>query len=118
MQSLFHLARCVKAINENQKASGAFRQENSTKKKSKKHLRHSQSQSQSQSQQVRVLVPYKDDLLTFFLKDAIGGNCSTTVIVTCSPAQRHALETRYHWCWYWWCCCYYCCCCWWWWCYC
>uniref|UniRef100_A0A0G4G145 Kinesin motor domain-containing protein n=1 Tax=Chromera velia CCMP2878 TaxID=1169474 RepID=A0A0G4G145_9ALVE len=38
-------------------------------------------------------IPYKDDTLCFVLKDALGGNCLTTLIATVSPAFLHAQES-------------------------
>ena len=40
-----------------------------------------------------AIVPYKDAALCSLLRDALGGNCATTLLATVSPAQRHALET-------------------------
>lgn len=39
-------------------------------------------------------VPYKNDLLCYLLKDALGGNCKSTLVATVSPAQLHAQESR------------------------
>ncbi len=41
------------------------------------------------------VVPYKDDVLCFLLKDAIGGNCRTALLAMVSPAQRHASESAH-----------------------
>lgn len=62
--SLFHLARVVHALND-----------------------------QAKRKRVGQVVPYKDDALCYFLKDALGGNCRTALVATISPAQRHASET-------------------------
>ncbi len=34
-------------------------------------------------------IPYRDSKLTRVLKDSLGGNSKTTLIVTCSPHQMH-----------------------------
>eukprot|EP00929_Paragymnodinium_shiwhaense_P000876 TRINITY_DN101081_c0_g1_i1.p1 TRINITY_DN101081_c0_g1~~TRINITY_DN101081_c0_g1_i1.p1 ORF type:complete len:1023 (-),score=178.92 TRINITY_DN101081_c0_g1_i1:141-3209(-) len=41
----------------------------------------------------RPHVPYRDSRLTRLLEDSLGGNCRTTLLVACSPAQIHAVET-------------------------
>mmetsp|Transcript_24910 Transcript_24910/g.39086 ORF Transcript_24910/g.39086 Transcript_24910/m.39086 type:complete len:290 (-) Transcript_24910:126-995(-) len=38
-------------------------------------------------------VPYSRSKLTSMLKKALGGNCFTTVLVTCSSETKHALQT-------------------------
>lgn len=38
-------------------------------------------------------VPYRDSKLTFILKDSLGGNAKTTLIVACSPSLLDAEET-------------------------
>lgn len=38
-------------------------------------------------------VPYRDSKLTRIIKDSLGGNAKTTLIVTCSPHQMHVSET-------------------------
>ena len=40
-----------------------------------------------------VHVPYRDSKLTFLLRDALGGNSSTTLIATISPLRESALTT-------------------------
>ena len=37
--------------------------------------------------------PHTNDPLCSLLKDALGGNCVTTLVATVSPAQLHARET-------------------------
>jgi kinesin family protein 5 len=34
-------------------------------------------------------IPYRDSKLTRVLKDSLGGNSKTTLIVTCSPHEVH-----------------------------
>jgi len=45
--------------------------------------------------QLSVVVPFKDDVLTFFLKDSLTGcrGCRTAIVATVSPSQLHAAET-------------------------
>ncbi|KAJ1622037.1 kinesin motor domain-containing protein, partial [Pavlovales sp. CCMP2436] len=38
-------------------------------------------------------VPYRDSKLTRLLKESLGGNAKTTLLVVCSPARKHLLET-------------------------
>lgn len=38
-------------------------------------------------------VPYRDSVLTKVLKDSLGGNTKTALIVCCSPLPQHAQET-------------------------
>ncbi|VDD82714.1 unnamed protein product [Mesocestoides corti] len=38
-------------------------------------------------------VPYRDSKLTWLLRDSLGGNAKTTVIITVSPSIRHIRET-------------------------
>ena len=38
-------------------------------------------------------VPFRDSKLTFFLKDALGGNSKTTLICTASKQLRHLEES-------------------------
>ena len=38
-------------------------------------------------------IPYRDSKLTRVLKDSLGGNSKTTLIVTCSPHVVHLAET-------------------------
>lgn len=38
-------------------------------------------------------VPYRDSSLTLILKDALGGNSKTTLIICCNPESRHTPET-------------------------
>ena len=38
-------------------------------------------------------VPYRDSKLTRILKDSLGGNSKTTLIVTCSPHEMHLAES-------------------------
>ena len=39
-------------------------------------------------------VPYKDSKLTWILKESLGGNSKTTIIICASPAQFNELETK------------------------
>ena len=41
-----------------------------------------------------VHVPYRDSLLTYFLKDSLGGTSNTLLVATLSPAAEAADETR------------------------
>lgn len=41
----------------------------------------------------RSHVPYRDSKLTYLLKDSLGGNTKTALIVACSPAARNGEET-------------------------
>lgn len=41
----------------------------------------------------RVHVPYRDNHLTYLLKDYLGGNASTTMLITVSPTVSHLDET-------------------------
>ncbi len=41
----------------------------------------------------RTHVPYRDSTLTYLLKDSLGGNTKTTLLVCTSPESFNALET-------------------------
>lgn len=41
----------------------------------------------------RTHIPYRDSRLTFLLKESLGGNAKTTLIVTCSPHYYNLEET-------------------------
>lgn len=38
-------------------------------------------------------IPYRNSKLTMMLKDSLGGDCKTLMIVQCSPAQANCVET-------------------------
>lgn len=38
-------------------------------------------------------VPYRDSKLTHALKESLGGNCKTTLLITCSPHPYNFEET-------------------------
>lgn len=38
-------------------------------------------------------IPYRDSKLTLILKNSLGGNSKTTLIICCAPESRHMLET-------------------------
>lgn len=48
---------------------------------------------QRDSQKKKVLPPYRESQLTLMLRDSLGGNCLTSMIITLSPALYHAGET-------------------------
>ena len=73
--SLFHLARVVQALQ--------VAQQKSTKAGAK-----------AGPTACKVHIPYKDDALSHLLKDALGGNGTSVLIATVSPALTHAFETR------------------------
>ena len=68
--SLFHLARVVQALQPAQQKTG------------------------TKGEGAKVHIPYKDDALSHLLKDALGGNGTSVLIATVSPALTHAFETR------------------------
>ncbi|CBY41289.1 unnamed protein product, partial [Oikopleura dioica] len=39
-------------------------------------------------------IPYRDSKMTRILKDSLGGNCRTSIIICCSPAEYNKEETR------------------------
>eukprot|EP00656_Telonema_subtile_P046748 TRINITY_DN5329_c0_g1_i1.p1 TRINITY_DN5329_c0_g1~~TRINITY_DN5329_c0_g1_i1.p1 ORF type:complete len:827 (+),score=242.10 TRINITY_DN5329_c0_g1_i1:172-2652(+) len=41
-----------------------------------------------------VAPPYRDSTLTWVLRDVLGGNCKSTVLVTCSPHQMQYTATQ------------------------
>jgi hypothetical protein len=41
----------------------------------------------------RTHVPFRDSKLTFLLKDSLGGNCKTGLLVCCAPETEHLEET-------------------------
>jgi kinesin family protein 5 len=41
----------------------------------------------------RAHVPYRDSKLTFILRESLGGNCKTTLLVAASPARSNVAET-------------------------
>ena len=38
-------------------------------------------------------VPYRESLMTFILRDSIGGNCITRMVATMSPKQEDIMES-------------------------
>lgn len=50
------------------------------------------SQSAKQSS-VQVYIPYRDSVLTWLLKDSLGGNSKTVILATISPADLNYAET-------------------------
>jgi kinesin family protein 5 len=38
-------------------------------------------------------IPYRDSKLTLILKNSLGGNSKTTLIICCAPESRHTMET-------------------------
>ena len=38
-------------------------------------------------------VPYRDSKLTFILRESLGGNCKTTLLIACSPHIFNLEET-------------------------
>ncbi|XP_067900407.1 kinesin-like protein KIF16B isoform X3 [Heterodontus francisci] len=53
----------------------------------------SQDRSNSQAKKKQVFVPYRDSVLTWLLKDSLGGNSKTIMIATISPADINYGET-------------------------
>ncbi|XP_041071216.1 kinesin-like protein KIF16B isoform X2 [Carcharodon carcharias] len=53
----------------------------------------SQDRSNSQAKKKQVFVPYRDSVLTWLLKDSLGGNSKTIMIATISPADVNYGET-------------------------
>jgi kinesin family protein 5 len=41
----------------------------------------------------KVYIPFRDSKLTYLLKDSLGGNCKTTLIIACSPSGNNLEET-------------------------
>ena len=41
----------------------------------------------------QVFIPYRDSVLTWLLKDSLGGNSKTIMIATISPAEVNHSET-------------------------
>lgn len=41
----------------------------------------------------RGYIPYRDSKLTHILRESLGGNCKTTLIITCSPHKFNFDET-------------------------
>lgn len=46
-----------------------------------------------EKQRKRVVVPYRDSMLTWLLKESLGGNALTTMIATISPSRKHLEQT-------------------------
>ncbi|XP_061419405.1 kinesin-1 heavy chain-like isoform X2 [Lethenteron reissneri] len=42
----------------------------------------------------KAYVPYRDSKMTRVLKDSLGGNCRTTIIICCSPCASSEAETK------------------------
>ncbi|XP_072437625.1 kinesin-like protein KIF16B isoform X1 [Chiloscyllium punctatum] len=53
----------------------------------------SQDRTNSQAKKKQVFVPYRDSVLTWLLKDSLGGNSKTIMIATISPADVNYGET-------------------------
>ncbi|KAM8930639.1 kinesin-like protein KIF14 [Pelodytes ibericus] len=49
--------------------------------------------SESSQMRKKVFIPYRESVLTWLLKDSLGGNSKTTMIATVSPAVSHFEET-------------------------
>nr|XP_057915131.1 uncharacterized protein kif16bb isoform X2 [Doryrhamphus excisus] len=45
------------------------------------------------TKKMKIFIPYRDSVLTWLLKDSLGGNSKTTMIATISPADVHYGET-------------------------
>jgi hypothetical protein len=45
------------------------------------------------SSQRKVFIPYRDSVLTWLLKESLGGNSKTIMLATVSPSDMHAEET-------------------------
>ncbi|XP_013861419.1 uncharacterized protein kif16bb [Austrofundulus limnaeus] len=45
------------------------------------------------AKQKQIFIPYKDSVLTWLLKDSLGGNSITTMIATISPTDSNYMET-------------------------
>ena len=43
--------------------------------------------------QMQPIIPYRDSVLTFLLRDSLGGNSRTTMLATIQPGRRHMEET-------------------------
>ncbi|KAM9345455.1 kinesin-like protein KIF16B [Symphorus nematophorus] len=48
---------------------------------------------QSTKKKKQIFIPYRDSVLTWLLKDSLGGNSLTTMIATLSPADVNYIET-------------------------
>ncbi|KAJ3036992.1 Kinesin-like protein kif16b, partial [Rhizophlyctis rosea] len=59
------------------------------------HIDHVTSDTASMKSAVKkdVFVPYRDSVLTWLLRDSLGGNSKTIMLATVSPASVHAEET-------------------------
>uniref|UniRef100_A0A8C5QPP0 Kinesin-like protein KIF14 n=1 Tax=Leptobrachium leishanense TaxID=445787 RepID=A0A8C5QPP0_9ANUR len=49
--------------------------------------------SESSQTKKKVFIPYRESVLTWLLKDSLGGNSKTTMIATISPSMSHIEET-------------------------
>ncbi|XP_024152462.1 uncharacterized protein kif16bb isoform X2 [Oryzias melastigma] len=52
-----------------------------------------QSLSEKSTKRRKIFIPYRDSVLTWLLKDSLGGNSITTMIATISPAEVNYEET-------------------------
>ncbi|KAL4216665.1 cerebellar granular layer structural organization [Mactra antiquata] len=50
-------------------------------------------QSSISNKRKEIFIPYRDSLLTWLLKESLGGNSKTAMIATISPANHHTDET-------------------------
>ena len=39
-------------------------------------------------------IPYRDSKMTRILKDSLGGNCRTSIVICCSPSEYNKEETK------------------------
>ncbi|XP_060602452.1 kinesin-like protein KIF14 [Ruditapes philippinarum] len=50
-------------------------------------------QSSQTNKRKKIFIPYRDSVLTWLLKESLGGNSKTAMIATISPANHHTDET-------------------------
>ncbi|XP_056401809.1 stAR-related lipid transfer protein 9 isoform X2 [Hyla sarda] len=92
-RSLVTLGIVISALAQNSQMSSSCQSINSILSEGDSGIPGSPSGSSSTGSRRQPFVPYRDSILTWLLKDSLGGNSKTIMIATVSPAQSSYNET-------------------------